>query len=155
MAPQAVLCTSDSKSTVSLTNLCFNNLALHPAVTAHCDVQSGAHCRHSPFLIRSVSSVLSGLRSDKGTRTSTGNRQELMFSERWEGGIPSSGNPMLPKDDSFGNWLFQAMPPAIVGFRVGMTRRMVGMSSSGGGLFGRPEILTNPGRFLFVGTSDV
>jgi hypothetical protein len=56
---------------------------------------------------------------------------------------------------SFGIYeVFRSQPVEACSTNVGFTRkaanRIVSLSSSGGGLFGRPVILTDPGRFLFV-----
>ena len=53
----------------------------------------------------------------------------------------------ITKDKVFGNWLLQANSPPIVRFLLGKTRPMLRMSSSGGGLFGRPGFSGIPGRF--------
>jgi len=49
----------------------------------------------------------------------------------------------------FGKWLFRAIvAPTMVGFLPRPVFRIFGVSSSGGGLFGRPVILNESGALL-------
>ena len=155
MAPQSPPSTSASKLPFTLRPLLCSNLGRYPAFPAQAEMQFCAHQQTSAFPNSRASTPISlaraAIQSCQSSPLPEHARPHFFRSK----GIPSGGSTILPKVMYFGNWLLQATPPSFVGFRFAMTRRMVGMSSSGGGLFGRPVILTNPGRFLFCGSTRV